>query len=747
MEETNIGANVLQVIAPIRETASQTLGALLLHLSSSSVHKVYRLLYRLVMQDDLDLDQPVWEICHGGMLGLKYLVAVRNDLLIKDPELLDGVVAAVMKGLADQDDDVRAVSAATLIPIASEFITLRPHLVDGLISVVWECLSHLKDDLSASTGSVMDLLAKLCSFPQVLEIMKEKASNDATQSFALLVPRLFPFLRHTITSVRSAVLRALLTFLGVKGEGTRGWIDGKALRLIFQNLLVERNEAVINLSLEVWIAIATELVAENTEVFVSEFSDHIDPLLTLLMTPIGISRHPFPMEPTLFIKPSGQTYNAVRPPMARSEPPPPLPSALVVEEKKSGRGRKKSAKTEDMPVPSSTSHNVDAHVMQGDVDLVGTDIFMRTKIMAARAFGKAISLWPKDQAVEVFKNRLVSYLDSPYSTSQLVAAMVIEEYAKFSSGRSQLQKELLDALGHLLNDERPGMYRDLVPYNKIVRAQCQNLINTFIDVGRVQPSKVPVLAVIVQGEAEAGPESFGLAQADKIIGDEFARLKRLLAANQRLLSAQALADGKANAQLVIEEARAAKEIRDIRIVAAAAGAYIAARDLPSKLNPVIRGVMDSVKSEENLDLQRRSALSVASLVELCSDSGRGRVAEKLTQNLCSFLVVDTSETPEFHINDHLENSILSLKKEEDRKEHTDPVAFERESRAARIKRRGAKEALENFAVRFGNQLYERVPKFRQCMEEPLFTAFKGQSSFIVPQIMFTRTYNRYRRST
>lgn len=114
------------------------------------------------------------------MLGLKYLVAVRNDLLVKDPDLLDGVVHAVIRGLADSDDDVRAVSAATLVPIAAEFITLRPEAVEGLVNVVWECLSHLKDDLSASTGSVMDLLAKLCSFPQVLETMRVNASKDAT---------------------------------------------------------------------------------------------------------------------------------------------------------------------------------------------------------------------------------------------------------------------------------------------------------------------------------------------------------------------------------------------------------------------------------------------------------------------------------------------------------------------------------------------------------------------------------------
>lgn len=42
--------------------------------------------------------------------------------------------------------------------------------------------------------------------------------------------------------MRAAVLRALLTFLNIQGDGTKGWVDGKILRLIFQNLLVERVE-------------------------------------------------------------------------------------------------------------------------------------------------------------------------------------------------------------------------------------------------------------------------------------------------------------------------------------------------------------------------------------------------------------------------------------------------------------------------------------------------------------------------
>ncbi|EWC44054.1 hypothetical protein DRE_01406 [Drechslerella stenobrocha 248] len=708
------------VVAPVREAASQALGALLKHIPQSSVYEVYKILRRIVMQDDLDMAQTVWEICHGGMLGLKYLVVVRSDLFIEEPDILDGVVSAVMKGLRDYDDDVRAESAATMLPIAAEFVSLRPHAVDDLTSVGWECLSHLKDDLTASTGHVMDLLAKLCSFPQVLEIMRVKAETDPSQSFSLLVPRLFPFLRHTITSVRSAVLRALLTFLGIQGSGSRGWVDGRALRLIFQNLLVERNEAVLDLSLSLWLTVVQEYANEDPYAFSSQFRPHVDPLISLLMTPIGISRNPYPMDMSLFIKPSGQTFLQTMRPAPRPDPP-------VSDEKQGpgrGRGRKKSSKFEDLPPAQIGSHNLDGHIMQGDVDLVGYDIIMKTKISSAKALGKAMSVWPSETIMEVFSSTLISHLNSPYSSNQLVAAIVIEEYFKQSPSETPLKELFMREVESLLNSERPLSYRDLVPYMKIARSQCHNILNTFINTGKMNPAKTPTLAVVVQGESDAGPESFSLAHAERVVEEDFNRLKKIMSSSQRILAADALTDARNQAVQAIEDARSAKEVRDIRIISAASGAMIAAQILPKKLNPVIRGVMDSVKAEENLDLQRRSAHSVAVLVDLCSQRGRAGVAEKLTKNLCSFLVVDTSETPEFHINESLELSILSLKKEEDRKDHADPTTFERESKLARIKRRGAKEALDHFAQAFGKDLFVKVPRLLEAMEQSLITAFK-----------------------
>jgi TATA-binding protein-associated factor len=704
------------VVAPIRETVGQTLGALLTHLPASTVYSVHRILYRLVMQQDLDIDKPAWSVCHGGMIGLRYLVAVRNDLLLKDNDLIDGVIQAVMKGLGDLDDDVRSVSAATLIPIAKEFVNLRPEALTGLVNIVWECLSNLGDDLSASTGQIMDLLAKLCGFPEVLEAMKKNAAADPEQSFALLVPRLYPFLRHTITSVRSAVLRALLTFVSIEGEGTRDWLNGKILRLVFQNILVERNQETLDLSLQVWTALVTYL-AKNPDELAEQFSPHVDPLMQLTLHPIGVSRHPLPMNATLFQKPSGSTYSLPN----GFVPPGPRPTSPLSAEPPAKKRRKSTKPVE--PTPPTSSHDVDGHMMQGDVDLVGMDILIRSRVAAAKAMGLIMSLVPSN-VIEAYDASIIPGMASAFSSTQLTALLIIDEHAKTCSEKGQVSR-YIDSIQKIIETDRPLHYRDLVSYTQLVRAQCSQLINTFRDVGKVSQGRLPVLAVVVQGEAEAGPDAFSILNAEKCVNDDFDRLKKALAPGQRLIATQALSEARNNVIEVIDSAKSIKEQRDIRIKAAAASALVAMKVLPKKPTHIIKGMMDSVKKEENLELQQRSASSVARLVELFAESGRSGPAQKVVSNLAKFSCIDTSETPEFTPNAGFRDNILSLRKEEDRRDHPDAAKFAKEAKEARIIRRGAKEALEQLSSIFGAELLEKVPTLKTLIEDPLQHAFAG----------------------
>lgn len=701
------------VVAPIRETVGQTLGALLVHLRPISVNSVYRVLYRMVMQTDLNLPRRVWEVCHGGMIGLRYLVAVRNDLLVKDNSLMDGVVEAVMKGLADPDDDVRAVSAATLTPIAKEFVLLRPEALDDLMTIVWDCLSDLRDDLSASTGSVMDLLAKLCSFPEVLFAMKQNAAKDSDHSFSQLVPRLYPFLRHTITSVRSAVLRALQTFLQIGGDGTRDWVNGTILRLVYQNLLVERNETTLGLSLDVFFALAETLKFQGGSYFTSEFIPHSIDMFAMALHPIGTSRHPIPMDLAYLMRPSGIKYAAAGFSKALEHQ---IPEPAM-------KKRKKSEKKEETP-PSA--HNVDGHMIQGDIDLVGADALIRSRIFAAKALGRALAFCDHGNHIEMIMRDLIMALSSPYGTQQLAAGSIMEEFARSVAQPSNLIPLLGPSLRDMLEGDRPESYSDIVSYLRVVRAQCHSLLNAFRDQGHVPTNKIPILAVVVQGEPGAGPSAFSISNADTVVGPDFEKLKKSLAPAQRITSLQMLNDSRANAVLAIEEAKRVKNEREIRIKAASSGAIVAIGDIPKKPSILIKGIMDSIKTEENFELQKRSATSISFLIDHYVTAEKRGPVDKVIANLMKFYCMDTSETPEFYPNAKFTTLVLSLRKEEDRKDPVDAIKYEMEVKAARITRRGAKEALDQLSRQFGAGLWTSIAVMKSKIQAPLHRAFDGE---------------------
>ena len=58
----------------MRETCAQVLGVTTIHLDAVSVHIIARKIVQF-------LTRPEWEVRHGGLLGLKYILAARQVCL------------------------------------------------------------------------------------------------------------------------------------------------------------------------------------------------------------------------------------------------------------------------------------------------------------------------------------------------------------------------------------------------------------------------------------------------------------------------------------------------------------------------------------------------------------------------------------------------------------------------------------------------------------------------------------------
>lgn len=153
-------------------------------LPSRGVHQALDILLQLLRHQE-------WEARHGGLLGLKYLLAVREVIyqwkychsicdmrfclllivqflfIFKDllGELLPKSYPHIVQGLADSVDDVGAVAASALIPVAETVVNLMGNRVDETIQQLWDLLED-QDELAAACNSFMGLLAALLSVPK-----------------------------------------------------------------------------------------------------------------------------------------------------------------------------------------------------------------------------------------------------------------------------------------------------------------------------------------------------------------------------------------------------------------------------------------------------------------------------------------------------------------------------------------------------------------------------------------------------
>jgi TATA-binding protein-associated factor len=77
------------------------------------------------------------------------------------------------------------------------------------------------DDLTASTASIMTLLAALVSHPDV-----RVDTLDVGASVTSLVPRLWPFLSHNVSTVRKSALNTLHSLMARRDRTGANAVSG-----------------------------------------------------------------------------------------------------------------------------------------------------------------------------------------------------------------------------------------------------------------------------------------------------------------------------------------------------------------------------------------------------------------------------------------------------------------------------------------------------------------------------------------
>ncbi|TFK86254.1 SNF2 chromatin remodeling protein [Polyporus arcularius HHB13444] len=710
-----------QVVAPVRETVSQTMASLLLHMPRRSVLHVHNVLLQMIRQDfpitvkptigkgfSKNVDKThVWEVRHAGLLGIKYEVAVRSDLVSLDvpendgmdvddgKEVLRGVVDAAVLGLGDRDDDVRSVAASCLLPVAAYLVERLPEELSRVLAVLWSCLSDMKDDLSSSVGAVMDLLGQLVAYPQVIEII---ADETRSHPITVLAPTLFPFFRHTIADVRLAVVKTLHTFMTVPSL-PRAWISIPFLRLLFQNLLVEERSDIREATLTTWREVLSILSTTSGWMESSLTQQVLLEWFAVLMTPLGL-----PLDGSSFYDPTVGADNG----------------------------------------GPSERHNVDKNMLAQDLSLVSVEVVIQARLAASEALAHIIAFWPASgqpglSVDDIFRPILIHYIDSTSMLQKFLAAIIAECWAREYDARAESGAPLLIEISGLaaelsqktlawLQADPPAAYHEMAFTLARIHGECLNLLQSFSTDCKIPAAAIPPLGTEIDVTGTK-PGCFTIETAQAAVGSMFDKLKESLGRTKKRELA-IIKDKRLKVVSSIERYTEVKAQYDVRVSAAFAAAFVAFRSTPDKVSPIVKGIMNSIKNEENLDLQTHSAAAVAAFVEFCVQRDIIQPPDKIVKNLCTFLCQDVEQTPTFLYHRKTLNGVLSFSKlsgaattngkDPGHKGSEDPAK-------ARLSRRGARLAFEKLSAKFGPRLLQAVPKMWQAMAGGLLTACSTDS--------------------
>ncbi|EJD46099.1 SNF2 superfamily chromatin remodeling protein [Auricularia subglabra TFB-10046 SS5] len=696
-----------QVIAPVRETVSQTLASLLLHMPHRSVLQVHNILLEMIKQD---FPMPasatgrthIWEVRHAGLLGVKYEVAVRNDLVKESSssgtEVLQGVVQAALLGLNSADDDVRSVAASCLLPVASNLVEQLPEELGGVMSVLWECLEGMTDDLSSSVGAVMDLLGKLVTFDKVIEIL---ADPNASRPLSTLAPTLYPFFRHTIKNVRLAVVKTLHSFLMVPNL-PRDWISQPFLCLLVQNLVVEEREDIRTATLQAWRT-AVDILSQ-------------DAALLQAFTPNPVLMVWF----EIFMSPIGQKL-----PVAKFYHP-------IVGEK--GYPEK---------------HNVDKHMINQELALICVEDILRTRLAGAQALAFLMARWPAETRDTAFGDLLRHYTGSTSMLQKMLGAVIVEEWARQIEADSDAEKPtplvtispLADDMGKamqaFLEGPLPLSYHEQFTPLCSLMTECTSLMQGLVTRCKVATTKVPTVPQLVNLEAER-EGTFTISTATDIAKKTFSKIVKESLGRTKRKEVALLEEQRKKLEAAVDAYNETKSQYDTRVCAAYAAAVISLRLPPAKLSPIIKGIMTGIKSEDNLDLQTRSANAIAAVIDFCTEHSLAQPPVKIVQNLCTFLCFDEEHTPVFSQKKTIFDGVLSFKSAtaaSPAKAAANDKDAPAENAKAKVMYRGATLAFTALSTKFGATLFDAVPRTWDCMAQALTKVYGPQEVDDMPDDM------------
>ncbi|XP_025159855.1 TATA-binding protein-associated factor 172 [Harpegnathos saltator] len=741
-----------QVVAPVRETCAQALGSLLMLVpAKSQVDGTVDVFHGLLSVMMKLLEHYEWEARHGALLALKYLLAVRNDLL---DEVLPRVFPSVIQGLSDPVDDVGAAAASALIPVASALPRLfKPSELEAIVTRLWRLLKE-QDDLAAACNSFMGLLAAILSLPTAQACLKP-------QPLSQVLPRLWPFLSHPSSSVRKATLQTMRTLTGDdrNEDKQERWGENgafglqEALRHVYQCVLIEHIPAIQDVAENVWENL---VVNSDLELLLHATCPLISTWLCLAMQPEHV-----PFNPSLLVTVTSNTKITK-----------PYNQTITYSDGQSDSNDNSS----NTNVNTKSLSELKMYI--GGIETVAQNVrkvnAVQVRCRASRMLGllsyyvvqpaPGVVYTPEIQSPTLcYAKVLLAYLNSRSALQRTVAGLTMSHWANVDPLKPPV-------IPDILREKLLVCLNECVYYDEIANAFTRLLHESRDYIATLKHYGLPVPIEV---------DTTGLMTLDQIMTITGKKISTLCTMGAKghtkpggpfnVSSSPINIKIKPKLNDELEERRQAlqtgasttmtqQHMLHVMSAAALAGAATMLRCLPPSpqpLNPVVKPLMEAIKREENEELQKLAAKHLARLVDACVDR-KPSPNVKISTNLCAFLCSDVEFTPRVSCGGdaNVTDGILTLN---NRQKHAERIAYNRgasgglgstrspgrpptteipleellsceepEAKAARTRRRGATFALTTIADFFGPQLPSRLPHLWELIMASLLKKVKNE---------------------
>lgn len=689
------------VVAPVREAAAMTIGASSRVMTSVVTRQLVDRVFYLSKTEQ----SRQWEVRHAALLGARYILAVKDDMA---SELLQFSFDSITDGLKDQDDDVRAVAAEALLPVATRLIACMSDSVPGLVTTLWDALLDL-DDISASTSSVLRLLSEITAQPvpagchplwldpsalnEDSDIEDESAENgkpdeassrNVASVLTELVPRLWPFFRHSSKTVRRAALNLLETITNAfNDDELLTWIhpifSDLASRL-FKNILLETEIDTMESSYRVWMRALAAFGKHSSQKrsFVNVLSPALNHWLAV----------------------SAQETRAEAAAYEDSQRKPKETAAARRRKAAAARRAAKARKARNVvsTIPQTAQDGDSAPVIEGPFD----GIVMQQN--ATKALGFLATFWPTDDGA--FESRLLESMKSPFAAARRVACDICGHWAAlsnvqsfvFSEGiRTCLEKEVFSDGGCVFAEvgaSAGSFFTDSLAFLDTVP---ENLIGNVIDVASLKNACKQGKKAVVSRDSPAAAicaRSIKSHMTVLVTGDTWEYLLKSLRKNgmqkRRVESLESL---RMRILSSIGYMTVREDAGRIALAASATSALVTATGftLPQKVAPYIKSLMAALRTSKNPHLQDQATLALSKLALRLSQRDSQKPLSLMIKNLMKYLTAEQQLS---------EKAIVSSR--------TSPDI---ELDSAALAKRGSMSALKQFCTTFSDALFNMLPWF------------------------------------